>query len=282
IVARAKVQQSWFGLAVSPDGGQIWWSGGGGDILHTFRLEDRRLTRNGAPEPPRRREGREGPRPFRSGLAFDPQRQGLYSLAVCGGTIHAVDPKTLQPIHSAPVGTRPYDVAVARNGTRLFVSDWAGRTVRVLDPADLRTVARIAVGEHPNQIAVHPRDERIFVACASSDCVSVIDTRRGIVTETIHTALFPRAPEGGATDALDVEPDGRAIYVATADNNCVAVIDIAEAGRSQVKGFIPTGWYPTAVAVTPDGKELLIGVGKGNQTRANPIDRPKVEAKPAG
>src|SRR5207247_2315921 len=39
--------------------------------------------------------------------------------------------------------------------------------------------------------------------------------------------------------------------------------------RSQVKGYIPTGWYPTAVAVTPDGEHLLIGVGKGHQTKSN-------------
>src|SRR5439155_4110255 len=31
------------------------------------------------------------------------------------------------------------------------------------------------------------------------------------------------------------------------------------------------GWYPTSVAITPDGKTLLVGVGKGNQTRANPF-----------
>ena len=53
------------------------------------------------------------------------------------------------------------------------------------------------------------------------------------------------------------------------------MIDIAAPNRSQVKGFIPTGWYPTAVAVTPDGKTLLVGVGKGNQTKANPIDAAK-------
>ena len=162
---------------------------------------------------------------------------------------------------------------MSRNGEQLFVSDWAGRVVRVLDPGDLRTVARIAVGEHPNQIAVHPKDDRIFVACASSDCVSVIDTRRGIVTETIHTALFPRAPEGSTPDALAIAPDGKTLFVANADNNDVAVIDIATPGRSQVKGFIPTGWYPTAVAVTPDGKQLLIGVGKGLQTKAEPDPR---------
>ena len=115
-------------------------------------------------------------------------------------------------------------------------------------------MAKIAVGEHPNQIAVHPKDDRIFVACASSDCVSVIDARRGIVTETIHTALFPRAPEGSTPDALAIAPDGKTLFVANADNNDVAVIDIATPSRSQVKGFIPTGWYPTAVAVSPTAR----------------------------
>jgi YVTN family beta-propeller protein len=281
IVDRQAVQQSWFGLGTSPDARQIWWSGGGGDVVHTFQVEDRHLNRTSGPEPPRRREGRDGPQHFRSGIAFDPHRQLVYSLDVDAGTVSVLDAKTQKAIKSAPAGTRPYDIAVSRNGTQLFVSDWAARAIRVLEPVELRRVASIGVGEHPNQIAVHPRDDRIFVACASSDCVSAIDTRRGIVTETIHTALFPRAPEGSTPDALAVAPDGKTLYVANADNNCVAVVDIAAPGRSQVKGFIPTGWYPTAVAVTPDGKNLLIGVGKGNQTRANPIDRAKLEAKPA-
>src|SRR5205807_3262391 len=171
------------------------------------------------------------------------------------------------PAKSAAAGTRPYDVALARNGSRIYVSDWAGRAVLALDPADLRVVAKIPVGEHPNQIAIHPRDDRLFVACASSNCVSVIDTKRGVVTETIMTALFPRAPEGSTPDAVAVAPDGKTLYVANADNNCVAVIDIAVPHKSQVKGFIPTGWYPTAVAVSPDNKTLFVGVGKGNESK---------------
>src|SRR5207342_2358218 len=112
----------------------------------------------------------------------------------------------------------------------------------------------------------HPKDDRLFVACSSSNCVSVIDTRTGVVTETIYTALFPRAPEGSTPDALAVAPDGKMLFVANADNNCVAVIDIRDPGKSQVVGFIPTGWYPTSVAVTPDSKTLLVGVGNGLQT----------------
>src|SRR5262249_5471123 len=145
--------------------------------------------------------------------------------------------------------------------------------VLAVDPETLRTVARISIGEHPNQLALHPKDDRLFVACASSNCVSVIDTKRGLVSETIYVTLFPKAPEGSTPDALAVAPDGKTLFVANADNNCVAVIDVEEPGKSQVKGFIPTGWYPTAVAVTPDGKNLLVGVGKGNQTKPNPITK---------
>jgi YVTN family beta-propeller protein len=272
VVDHQAVRQSWFGLAATPDASRIWWSGGGGGILHAFRLADGRLTRTGSPEPEGPARKARGPGHFRAGLTLDLKRNVIYSLDADAGVIRMVNLASQQEMRSARCGSRPYDVALAREGTQLFVSDWAGRTVRVIDPNDLRTVARIGVGEHPNQIAVHPRDDRIFVVCASSDCVSVIDTRRGIVTETIHTALFPKAPEGSTPDAIAIAPDGRTLYVANADNNCIAVIDIAAPGRSQVKGFVPTGWYPTAVAVTPDGKSLLVGVGKGNQTRANPFD----------
>jgi YVTN family beta-propeller protein len=99
----------------------------------------------------------------------------------------------------------------------------------------------------------------------------VIDTKRGCVTETISTSLFPKAPEGSTPDALALSPDGKTLYVANADNNCVAVIDVEEPRKSAVKGFIPTGWYPTAIAVTPDGKNLLVGVGKGLQSKPNPF-----------
>ncbi len=85
VVDHQTVRQSWFGLAVTPEGDRIWWSGGGADMLHAFRLADHRLTRTGAAEPARNRPqaGRVGH--FRSGLALDPHRKVLYSLDVDAG-----------------------------------------------------------------------------------------------------------------------------------------------------------------------------------------------------
>jgi len=300
IVDKETVRQSWFGLALDPEAGRLWWSGGGGDRIHAFDLKGHELTRTSPSDmpaearkdapPPDANQGKidvkvkpEVPQPrpdpnrFKAGLAFDRATKTLYSLDIDAGTLTATDTTGQKPERTAKVGQKPYDVAIARNGKTLYVSDWIGRAVLAVSPEDLRVVASIGVGEHPNQIALHPTDDRIFVACASSNCVSVIDTARGVVTETIMTGLFPKAPEGSTPDALAVSPDGDTLYVANADNNCVAVVDVEAPNRSQVKGFIPTGWYPSAVSVTPDGKTILIGVGKGNQTRPNPFRKELAE-----
>jgi YVTN family beta-propeller protein len=271
------IVQGWFGLSVAPGEDKVWWSGGGDGQVHTFDLKDHKLT---PADSALGKGAKPVPEHFRSGLAVDAKKQVLYSLDINDGTITAVNLKDGTPIKTGHVAKRPYDVATVPGAALLYVSDWAGRAVLAVDPAELRAVATIPVGEHPNQFAAHPSDGRLFVACASSNCVSVIDTHRGIVTETIVTSLFPRAPEGSTPDALALSLDGKTLYVANADNNCVAVIDVATPGKSEVKGFVPTGWYPTSVAVTPDGKNLLVGVGKGNQTKPNPLYATKPGAGP--
>ncbi len=277
VVDKQTVLQSWFGLAKTADDKQIWWSGGGAGMLHRYRLNEGKLRRVGPDEPPlpksEDKKDKEKKEPtFKSGILLDEKSHTLYSLDINASTLTAIDLEEGQE-RTVKCGGRPYDVVRGRNGAQLFVSDWAGRAVVVVDAKSLRTVGRIAVGEHPNQMVPHPKDDRLFVACASSNTVSAIDTRRGVVVETISTSLFPRAPEGSTPDALALSPNGETLFVANADNNCVAVVDVSAAGKSQVKGFIPTGWYPTAVAVTPDGKNLLVGVGKGNRTKPNPIDK---------
>jgi YVTN family beta-propeller protein len=273
------VSQSWFGLAMTPDEKRLWWSGGGSGLLYSFELQNGEIvalqdepttvkadgaSKKGKPA------GQRGE--FKSGVAIDAEKQVIYSLEINAGKILALSVKDGSILQSTSCGKRPYDVALSRDRSHLYVSDWAGRCLYVLNPGDFAVMAKIPVGEHPNQVAVHPTDGRIFVACASSNSVAAIDSKRNVVTETIATSLFPKAPEGSTPDALAIAADGKTLYVANADNNCVAVVDIAVADKSQVKGFIPTGWYPTAVAVTPDGKQLLVGVGKGNRTSPNPID----------
>jgi YVTN family beta-propeller protein len=302
-VSKVTVKQSWFGLGVNGDEGKVYWAGGGHGAVHTFDLKDGKLTAADGPTTEigkmtlediikqnpeaakmtpedivRLLPGLTDAKTFKSGLVLDEKRGVMYSLDINAGGISAISlKKTTRPAVplTETIGGRPYDVVVAPRGTLLYVSDWAGKQVLVLDADTLKVQRKIGVGEHPNQLLLHPKDGRLFVANASSNSVSVIDTKQGTVVETIYTSLFPKAPAGSTPCGLAVSPDGETLFVANADNNCVAVIDIGATRKSAVKGFIPTGWYPTSVAVTPDGKNLLVGVGKGLQSKANPIDDDK-------
>jgi hypothetical protein len=97
--------------------------------------------------------------------------------------------------------------------------------------------------------------------------------------EVISTSLYPQSLEGSTPVSVAVSPDDRTLFVVNADNNNVMVVDISQRltdedrGRGEaisiVNGFIPLGWYPTAVAVSPDSNTLFVGNGKGLASRAN-------------
>jgi YVTN family beta-propeller protein len=55
--------------------------------------------------------------------------------------------------------------------------------------------------------------------------------------------------------------DGDDLYVANAHSNSVAVVELSDKGRSTVRGFIPAGQYPSAIAIA--GRTIFIGNGKG-------------------
>ena len=92
--------------------------------------------------------------------------------------------------------------------------------------------------------------EHEYTRAGATHLFAAFDTRSGQVEETVRTSLSARAPLGSTPDALALTRDGKRLYVANADNNNVCVIDISARKRSRVQGFIPTGWYPTAVAVS--------------------------------
>ena len=280
--------RSWNGLAFSQDGKQVFVSGGGSGQIHVLNYADGKAALDRSVKP-----GPEGEEMFLAGIAVHPGTGKLYVCSEGEDEIWVLDPKSLALERSIRVGQHPHSCVMGADHQHLYVSNWGGRSVSIVDTEKGRRVRDIAVGLRPNDMALAP-DGRLFVACAGDNTVHVIQTRTAEkaepeasptrrlpegTREIISTSLYPDSPEGSTPDGVAVSPDGRTLFVANADNNCVMVVDISnriseEAQRhresvSVVEGFIPVGWYPSAVAVSPDNQTLFVGNGKGLASRPN-------------
>ena len=167
----------------------------------------------------------------------------------------------------------PYAVAVVpQQGSTLkaYVSCWNDSTVAVVQAG--RLVSRVVVGRHPTAMLLNSDRTRLYVANSNDDSVSVIDTQTDKELERINVRLSEGVPPGNSPEGLALRGDD--LYVANAHSNSVAVVEVNDRprnrtsqeeglapARSRVKGFIPTGQYPSAVALV--GSTLFIGNGKG-------------------
>src|SRR5262249_55205486 len=123
--------------------------------------------------------------------------------------------------------------------------------------------------ERPNEMLLARGGKVLYVANANRNTVTVFDTETGRPVETIGTAIDPRAPSGSTPSSLALSPDESVLFVANANTNNLAVVNVKEVGASAPLGFIPTGWYPTSVRVSRDGKTLYVANGKGLSSKAN-------------
>ncbi|MDP3643521.1 MAG: beta-propeller fold lactonase family protein, partial [Bacteroidota bacterium] len=115
-------------------------------------------------------------------------------------------------------------------------------------------------GSSPNSLAV--TDKYVFVSNGTNDNISVIDILHDTIAAEIPLKLHPAVKQfrGVIPFGLAVTPDQKRLFVAEAGVNAIGVIDIP---TLKVAGHIPTGWFPSKLEVTPDGKTLVVSNAKG-------------------
>jgi YVTN family beta-propeller protein len=278
ILDTVTLDHAWLGLAWHPDGKRLYVSGAGNNTVHEMQFRDGKLIRGadlvlGRPlNAPAWVSNRPEavPQGFIGGLAISPDGKLLFAVHVLGQIISVVDLDTAHVLRSIALPAEPYTCAVSPDGATLFVSLWGGAKVLLFDAKTFEPAGEVAVGEHPNAMALTRDGARLFVACANTNAVWAIDVASRRVAEQIRVSMFPDAPPGSTPNHVSVSPDGRRLLVANADNNTVAVVDIATAGHSEVDGFVPTGWYPTAAMFSRDGRSMFVLSGKGLVSAPNP------------
>lgn len=287
-----KGQLSYTGLIFSRDGRKIFLSNVNGSIKVFAVGEDGTVRPSHSftlplANAPRRKEE------IPSGLALSADGARLYVCANLSNQLLELDAATGAVLRAFPVGVAPYDVVLV--GRKAYVSNWGGRRPGEGDhtgPAGRGTVVRattdthiasegsvsivslaasggaetteVVTGLHASALAVSPDGRYVVCANAAADNLSVIDTRRDTVVETIWVKAKPSELFGASPNALVFEPSGRRLYVANGTQNAIAVVRFDPADReSKLEGLIPVGWFPAALVYDAARKTICAANLKG-------------------
>ena len=283
-LSRTRVPDAWLGLRFAPQSNKLYVGGGSTAKVYEFSLDPASGALTRAREfvavPP---ESNAKHTAFIGDVVTSPDAHLLYAADLYGGSISVVNLQSGLLIDQWKCGRRPYRLLVPPGGRQLIVSSWADGSIYQYDSTGGHEIGRTRVGAHPsdllwlNQPAPSEASKssayvaRLFVAASNTnDVYSFGVTREGELNEieAINVSTSPMHPLGMTPSALALDAQGRRLYVVCSDANAVAVADIT-AAQSTVLGFIPTGWYPTAIRALRDGQIAILS-GKGMGSRANP------------
>ncbi len=270
-VNRVPVDDAWLGLALNPRGDRLYVGGGSRAAVYEFEYSEGKLTPSrtftvvGAAE----RDARD----FIGDLAFSLDGSLLYAADLYRDALITINPVTGRSIQSIPTGRRPYRILFNPDGKSFFVSSWADGSVTRYAP-DGSAMGTVRLGPHPTDMVWRHTEggDTLYVAAANTNSVYsiAVPPENGELTRgaTINVGFSADQPLGMTPSALGLSADGKTLYAVCSNANAVAQIDLSQE-RVVVSGFIPTGWYPTAVRPLADGRVIVIN-GRGLRSFPNP------------
>jgi YVTN family beta-propeller protein len=288
------IPNSFCGLVWNPNGQEFYVSGGVDDKVYIFVREANGsfarsamvslghakgsglLSNLAAPQ------NAQAPKPMTAGIAVDAAGANAIVANLYNDSISIIDlkarkvtreldlrPGVADPSKTGvPGGSYPYWIAIHGNDTAYVSSPRDREIVVVRLGASPTATSRIPIAGQPNRLLLNRAQDKLYAAVDNADAVAVIDTATNRVTEQASIVAppsvlaGPNLPKGANPNSLALSPDERTLYVTNGGTNSVAVVDVSMPGWTQVKGLIPTGWYPNSVSVSGDGKYLLIANSK--------------------
>ncbi|MFE1959044.1 alkaline phosphatase family protein [Streptomyces sp. NPDC059479] len=162
----------------------------------------------------------------------------------------------------------PGEDTINSYGTQVPASPVTGATttgtVSVIDLANPSAAAKsITVGLHPT--AVYAKKKTVFVTNTADNSVSVIDTAKDKVVQTISTQPWPEASVGYEPNAVTLTSDNR-LLVTLGRANAVAVYKYKSAQEPvSYVGLLPTDYFPAEIATV--GKDIVVSNTRGIDAR---------------
>jgi DNA-binding beta-propeller fold protein YncE len=189
----------------------------------------------------------------------------------------------------------PYTCVATRDGRRAWCSLWNSSRAAELDLTSGKVVRWIflhpeaysqprdplAPSPHPTAMLLAPDEKALYVALSNIDQIALVSAASGQVSSYFSVRMTAQQYLGAYPTALAQSRDGKFLLAGASSLDAVAIFDTSQRRELMLKneggfsslvpqeplGFIPTDWYPSALAV--HGDDLLIATAKGEGARAN-------------
>src|SRR5215469_3075967 len=277
------VANTFDGIAWNPNGNEFYVAGGVDDDVHVFAKNNGQWA-EAMPEIKLGHEHGVGidVKPEAAGIGVTADGKKLLVANFENDSVSVVDvaahEKTgeldLRPGDGVAGGEYPFWIVTKGNDTA-YVSSPRDRQIVVLDiSGEPKVKARIKVPGEPGKMILDHEQKYLYAALATDDEVAMIDTTSNEIMGRLGTTapreVFsnPKQLMGSNPNSLALSPDEKTLYVTNGGANSIAVIDSfvlyaypggkSPVSLSDVRGLIPTGWYPSSVSVSADGKMLYV------------------------
>ncbi|MCX4240922.1 bifunctional YncE family protein/alkaline phosphatase family protein [Paraliomyxa miuraensis] len=255
-------QEAYYGLLVSPDGSRLYASNGvPGGIEYFDVAADGMVTSAG--------EVPVGG--WTAGMAGSPDGATLWVASFDANRITEVDTATMTVTRTLQPGVQPWDVLYVPSRNELWSTDFTGEDLSIFELDTDMVGATVPLPTSPSMMVLAEDESRVFVSVTGADQIVAVDTvTRAVVGSTpVAEADFVDAmgqplPHSNV-NALWVDGPTDRLYAARGSDSAIGVF---EASTLTPLGSIPTRWYPTGVAGSPDGQQLVVSELRANGSRS--------------
>lgn len=198
-----------------------------------------------------------------------------------GDSIHIIDPATNKVVGKIDGMEATHGIAVAPDGSRIYISEEGFNTLTVIDGKTLQVTKKIQLSGNPNLVDITPDGRYLYVAIAlayddlsefpkvkasASGGVDVIDTQSLTNIKTI-------AMKGGVHD-LNVTPDGKFVVVGNSRGGQANVMSVVDTKTNEVAWTLPMNPAPSPMAISknPDGSTKAIYAQNGRDNGFQVVD----------
>lgn len=167
-------------------------------------------------------------------VVVDAAGENAWGTIIPAGTVVRYDLAKGEVAATKVLGGRTEGIALAPDGSSLWIGDNEGAKVYRLDPQTLEVEAEIATGPVPIRVLAHPDGEHVVTSNFGNGSVSVIAMASNSIVRDIQVS--------GGQEAVQVtllfSDDGSRLYVAETAANTIAEVDFAS---GEVLRRLPAG-----------------------------------------